>query len=99
MQTPGCPTAHFGNNVEFLQHDFATLLIQAFPHLDGATITAFVIGLFDQTMALPQFKVSIAQPPRAQVWRARACVVRMRLTREVVCACGCRCTCATSSCG
>ena len=79
MQTPGCPTAHFGNNVEFLQHDFATLLIQAFPHLDGATITAFVIGLFDQTMALPQFKVSIAQPPRA-------CVVRMRLTREVVCA-------------
>ena len=56
-QTPGCATAHFGSNVEFLQHDFASLLNQAFPHLDGATITTFVIGLFDQTMALPQFKV------------------------------------------
>ena len=58
-QTPGCATAHFGSNVEFLQHDFASLLNQAFPHLDGATITTFVIGLFDQTMALPQFKVGL----------------------------------------
>jgi hypothetical protein len=67
LQTPGCATAHFGSNVEFLQHDFATLLNQAFPHLDPATITTFVIGLFDQTMALPQFKVSVRSRPQCKM--------------------------------
>ena len=42
-QAPGAPPA-FPNNAAYLQNDFATLLTQAFPHLDVATIQAFVLG-------------------------------------------------------
>ena len=47
-QAPGAPPA-FPNNAAYLQNDFATLLTQAFPHLDVATIQAFVLGATPST--------------------------------------------------